>query len=187
MAVSNGLTAGSWASSGGIGTFSGVNADNYRDNGSVIRQIYSGKTRLERHEELIDLELRGYKLAQIAPNLRGKGRLNVNILWEMGGAQESGGEFQKSKGLVHGVTCGAGMPFKFGEIASRFDVFYYPIVSSARAFKILFLRAYKSFLPKLGAVVYEDPWLAGEHNGLSNVNLKNQKSLMKELVYLENL
>ena len=23
-------------------------------------------------------------------------------------------------------------------------------------------------LPKLGAVVYEDPWLAGGHNGLSN-------------------
>ena len=30
------------------------------------------------------------------------------------------------------------------------------------------MRAYKSFLPKLGAVVYEDPWLAGGHNGLSN-------------------
>ena len=74
--------------------------------------------------------------------------------------------FEKTKGLVHGVTCGAGMPFKLGEIASKFDIFYYPIVSSARAFKILFLRAYKSFLPKLGAVVYEDPWLAGGHNGL---------------------
>ena len=55
VAVSNGLTAGSWAASGGIGTFSGVNADNYRDDGSVIRQIYYGKTRIERHEELIRL------------------------------------------------------------------------------------------------------------------------------------
>ena len=27
VAVSNGLTAGSWAASGGVGTFSGVNAD----------------------------------------------------------------------------------------------------------------------------------------------------------------
>ena len=59
-------------------------------------------------------------------------------------------------------------PSSLGEIASKFDIFYYPIVSSARAFKILFLRAYKNFLPKLGAVVYEDPWLAGGHNGLSN-------------------
>ena len=42
VAVSNGLTAGSWAASGGIGTFSGVNADNYRDDGTVIRQVYFG-------------------------------------------------------------------------------------------------------------------------------------------------
>ena len=69
---------------------------------------------------------------------------------------------------MHGVTCGAGMPFRLAEIASKFNIFYYPIVSSARAFKILFLRAYKNFLPKLGGVVYEDPWLAGGHNGLSN-------------------
>ena len=43
VAVSNGLTAGSWATSGGIGTFSGVNADDYREDGSVIRQVYYGK------------------------------------------------------------------------------------------------------------------------------------------------
>ena len=171
VAVSNGLTAGSWAASGGIGTFSGVNADNYKDDGSVIRQIYFGKTRIERHEELIDYGIKGgIKQAQIAHETSGgKGRLNVNILWEMGGAQRVlEGILEKTKGLVHGVTCGAGMPFRLGEIASKFDIFYYPIVSSARAFKILFLRAYKSFLPKLGAVVYEDPWLAGGHNGLSN-------------------
>ncbi len=171
VAVSNGLTAGSWAASGGIGTFSGVNADDYRADGSIIRQVYSGKTRIERHEELIDYGIKGgIKQAQIAHEVSGgKGRLNVNILWEMGGAQRVlEGILEKTKGLVHGVTCGAGMPFKLGEIASRFDIFYYPIVSSARAFKILFLRAYKSFLPKLGAVVYEDPWLAGGHNGLSN-------------------
>ena len=60
VAVSNGLTAGSWAASGGVGTFSGVNADNYRADGSVIRQIYHGKTRIERHEELIDYGIQGW-------------------------------------------------------------------------------------------------------------------------------
>ena len=101
VAVSNGLTAGSWAASGGIGTFSGVNADNYRDDGSVIRQIYSGKTRLERHEELIDYGIKGgIKQAQIAHETSGgKGRLNVNILWEMGGAQRVlEGILEKTKG-----------------------------------------------------------------------------------------
>ena len=54
VAVSNGLSSGSWAASGGVGTFSGVNADDFREDGSVIRQVYHGKTRKERHQELID-------------------------------------------------------------------------------------------------------------------------------------
>jgi hypothetical protein len=41
-------------------------------------------------------------------------------------------------------------------------------VSSARAFNILWKRAYNRFSTFLGGVVYEDPWLAGGHNGLSN-------------------
>ena len=42
------------------------------------------------------------------------------------------------------------------------------IVSSARAFQVLWKRAYSNFREFLGGVVYEDPWLAGGHNGLSN-------------------
>jgi len=171
VAVTNGISSGSWAAAGGVGTFSGVNADNYREDGSIIRQTYSGKTRKERHQELIDYGINGgIKQAQIAHDVAsGKGRIHINILWEMGGAQKIlESILEKTKGIVHGVTCGAGMPYRLAEIASKFNVFYYPIVSSARAFKILFLRAYKNFLPKLGGVVYEDPWLAGGHNGLSN-------------------
>ena len=177
VAVSNGLSSGSWAAAGGVGTFSGVNADDFREDGSVIRQVYKGKTRKERHQELIDYGIKGgIKQAQIAHEVSsGKGRIHINILWEMGGAQKIlESILDKTRGMVHGVTCGAGMPYKLAEIASKFNVFYYPIVSSARAFKILFLRAYKNFLPKLGGVVYEDPWLAGGHNGLSNLENPNK-------------
>ena len=177
VAVSNGLSSGSWAAAGGVGTFSGVNPDDYRKDGSIIRQIYKGKNRRERHQELIDYGIKGgIKQAQIAHEVSsGKGRIHVNILWEMGGAQKIlESVLEKTKGLVHGVTCGAGMPYRLAEIASKFNIFYYPIVSSARAFKILFLRAYKNFIPKLGGVVYEDPWLAGGHNGLSNVEDPNK-------------
>jgi len=177
VAVSNGLSSGSWAAAGGVGTFSGVNADDFREDGSVIRQVYKGKTRKERHQELIDYGIKGgIKQAQIAHEVSsGKGRIHINILWEMGGAQKIlESILDKTRGMVHGVTCGAGMPYKLAEIASKFNVFYYPIVSSARAFKILFLRAYKNFLPKLGGVVYEDPWLAGGHNGLSNLEDPNK-------------
>ncbi|MDR2901512.1 MAG: nitronate monooxygenase [Lactobacillales bacterium] len=72
------------------------------------------------------------------------------------------------KNLVHGITCGAGMPYKLAEIAARYGLYYYPIVSSARAFRALWLRSYKNCPEYLGGVVYEDPWLAGGHNGLSN-------------------
>jgi hypothetical protein len=60
------------------------------------------------------------------------------------------------------------MPYRIAEIASRYGVYYYPIVSSARAFRALWKRAYHKFSDWLGGVVYEDPWLAGGHNGLSN-------------------
>jgi NAD(P)H-dependent flavin oxidoreductase YrpB (nitropropane dioxygenase family) len=70
--------------------------------------------------------------------------------------------------MIHGVTCGAGMPYRIAEISARYGVYYYPIVSSARAFRALWLRAYNKFRDFLGGVVYEDPWLAGGHNGLSN-------------------
>src|SRR5678815_3040923 len=78
------------------------------------------------------------------------------------------GVLEGAKGLIHGVTCGAGMPYKIAEICAQYGIFYYPIVSSARAFRALWKRAYHKFPEWLGGVVYEDPWLAGGHNGLSN-------------------
>ncbi len=60
------------------------------------------------------------------------------------------------------------MPYRVSEIAASYGIYYYPIVSSARAFRALWLRAYHKYREWLGGVVYEDPWLAGGHNGLSN-------------------
>jgi hypothetical protein len=60
------------------------------------------------------------------------------------------------------------MPYKLAEICVHYGVSYYPIISSARAFRILWKRAYHKFPTYLGGVVYEDPWRAGGHNGISN-------------------
>ena len=99
----------------------------------------------------------------------GRGAININVLWEMGGAQRVlHGVLERTKGLVSGVTCGAGMPYKLSEIAASYGVNYLPIISSARAFSALWKRAYSKAAEWLAAVVYEDPWLAGGHNGLSN-------------------
>src|SRR3546814_7702567 len=87
----------------------------------------------------------------------------------MGGAQRVlEGVLEKTRGLVTGVTCGAGMPYKLSEIAGRYNVHYLPIISSARAFRALWKRAYHKVADLMAAVVYEDPWLDGGHNGLSN-------------------
>ncbi len=171
VAATNGRSSGAFAAEGGIGTFSGVNADRYDADGNVIPVVYHGKTRVDRHEELVAMGIEaGIQQAQIAHDVSGgKGRVHMNILWEQGGAERIlHGILEKTRGLIDGVTCGAGMPYRLGEIAEKYDVLYYPIVSSMRAFRALWKRAYSKTVPYLGGVVYEDPWLAGGHNGLSN-------------------
>lgn len=171
VSVSNGSSCGAWSAAGGVGTFSAVNADSYDAQGNLIPQTYSGKTRRERHEELVQYGIRG-AIAQAREAFEragGKGRIHANILWEMGGAERvARGMLEGAKGLIHGITCGAGMPYRLADIARDFGVHYYPIVSSARAFNALWKRAYSKTREWLGGVVYEDPWLAGGHNGLSN-------------------
>ncbi|MBL4800928.1 MAG: nitronate monooxygenase [Emcibacter sp.] len=171
ISATNGMSAGAWAAAGGVGTVSCVNADSYDDAGNIIPQIYHGKTRIERHVELIDYAIDGgvTQVQEAHEMAGGNGRIHINVLWEMGGAEAIlEGVLTKAKGLVHGVTCGAGMPYKLSEIAAKHEVFYHPIISSARAFGILWKRAYKKYGNWLGSVVYEDPWLAGGHNGLTN-------------------
>ncbi|MCF8479270.1 MAG: nitronate monooxygenase [Rhodospirillum sp.] len=171
VSVSTGRSSGAWAAAGGVGTISAVNADSFDAEGRIIPQVYQGRTRRERHQELVEFGIRGgVEQVRIAHEMaNGNGRLHVNVLWEMGGAVPVlEGVLDGAKGLVHGVTCGAGMPYKVAEIAARHAVYYYPIVSSARAFRALWKRAYSKTAEWLGGVVYEDPWLAGGHNGLSN-------------------
>lgn len=171
ISISNGQSAGAWAAAGGVGTFSAVNADSFDEAGRPVPQTYRGKTRRERHEELIAYAVQGgVEQAKIAHEIAsGKGRLHMNVLWEMGGVEPIlEGVLSKVGHLVHGITCGAGMPYRLAQIAASFQVYYHPIVSSARAFRILWKRSYHKLSDWLGSVVYEDPWLAGGHNGLSN-------------------
>jgi len=171
ISVSNGESSGAWAASGGVGTFSGVNADSLNEDGHRRSQDYFGRTRSERHEELIRYSIAGgIHQARVAwERAGGQGRIHMNVLWEMAAAERIlHGVLEGARGLISGVTCGAGMPYRIAEICARYNVHYYPIVSSARAFRALWKRAYFKFRDWLGGVVYEDPWLAGGHNGLSN-------------------
>lgn len=171
VSATNHASSGAWAAAGGIGTVSAVNADSYDPEGKIIPQVYQGMTRRERHDELIAYGIAGAveQVRRAHEIANGRGAININVLWEMGGAQPIlEAVLEQTPGLIAGVTCGAGMPYKLSEIAARHNVHYLPIISSGRAFRALWKRAYHKVPELLGAVVYEDPWLAGGHNGLSN-------------------
>lgn len=171
VSATNHASSGAWAAAGGIGTVSAVNADSYDPEGKIIPQVYHALTRRGRHDELVHYAIDGAvdQVRRAYDIAGGKGAININVLWEMGGAQRVlEGVLEKTKGLVTGVTCGAGMPYRLSEIAAQHQVYYLPIISSARAFRALWKRAYSKAAEWLGAVVYEDPWLAGGHNGLTN-------------------
>src|SRR4051794_41921808 len=86
VAVSNGRSAGAWAAAGGVGTFSGVNADVLDANGEYVPCVFRGRDRLERHEELIAYSIQGgisqARLAHKTPG--GGGRAHMNGLWGRG-------------------------------------------------------------------------------------------------------
>ncbi|MCI5049774.1 MAG: nitronate monooxygenase [Rickettsiales bacterium] len=171
IGATNGESAGAFAAAGAVGTFSGVNADSYDEQGNRIDYIYNGTTRRERHDELVTQGIEGaLHQARVAHELsNGNGRIHMNVLWEMGGAERIlHGVLERAQGIIHGITCGAGMPYRLSEIAAKYNLYYHPIVSSMRAFRALWKRAYGKYSDLLGSVVYEDPWLAGGHNGLSN-------------------
>lgn len=171
VAISTGASSGPWAAAGGVGTISAVIADQYDAHGNVEPHEYTGRTRKDRHEEMVEYSIKGTidQVRKAWELSKGEGLININMLWEVGSAQRILHEvLEKTKGMIHGVTSGAGMPFKLGELTSKYGAHYYPIVSSGRAFGLLWKRAYKNFAERLGGVVYEDPWLAGGHNGLSN-------------------
>lgn len=189
--ASDGRSSGAWAHENCVGTFSGVSPDFYDNMGNVIIEKFFKKKRAERHEEMVEYAIRGgVAQAQVAHEVsNGNGRIHMNMLWELADSERIlTGVLERAKGLVHGVTCGAGLPYRLGELASRFGVYYYPIVSSARAFQVLWKRAYNRFAEYLGGVVYEDPWLAGGHNGLSNAEDPNKpESPYNRLVELRRL
>lgn len=171
IGVSDFNTAGNFAKCGAVGTLSGVNPDIIDDNGSHIEMNIKSKNRLDRHMEMIEHSIKAIisqaKRARDIAN--GNGRIHLNVLWEMGGTEQIlNGALDKVKDIVNGVVCGAGMPYKLAEICAKYKVYYYPIVSSMRAFRALWLRSFKKTKEWLGGVVYECPWRAGGHNGLTN-------------------
>lgn len=88
VAASNHASSGAWAAAGGIGTVSAVNADSYDPTGKIVPQLYSQLTRRDRHEQLIKYAIDGAveQVRRAYEISNGQGAININVLWEMGGA-----------------------------------------------------------------------------------------------------
>jgi NAD(P)H-dependent flavin oxidoreductase YrpB (nitropropane dioxygenase family) len=182
VGASNGKSAGAWAAENAVGTFSGTGAAiGYNNRGVEISYPHSGRLRQDRHEELVSWSVEGGILqAGIAHAASaGRGRIRVNFLKMAGGTTRTmagvlaGTRLPEGGNMIHAVTMGAGLPGEEeAEICQREGVYLDPIVSSVMALKVLLKRNFKKWTGKfsslIGAVVYEDPWLAGGHNGITS-------------------
>ncbi|MCT4552967.1 MAG: nitronate monooxygenase [Alphaproteobacteria bacterium] len=171
IALTTGKTSGAWAAEDCIGTFSAASPDMLDKDGKVLPYKFHGKTRQERQKEIVEQSIKGgIAQAKLAREISGdKGAVFMNVLWEMGACEEIlEGILDGCDGSIDAVSSGAGMPFKLAEICAKRGVYYNPIVSSVRAFKLLWKRGFKEYGDYFGGVIYEDPWKAGGHNGLSN-------------------
>src|SRR5258708_33782691 len=108
ISVSNGESSGAWAMAGGVGTFSGVNADANDIFGNLIPMVYRGRTRREPHEELVGLASMGaITQARVAwENASGRGRIPLNMLWQMPPAPGIlAARLAVPKSVMPGATC----------------------------------------------------------------------------------
>lgn len=180
--MTNGKNAGAWAAENAAGTFSGTGAAiGYGEDGREVSYPHVGRLRQDRHEELVAWSIEGGILqAGIAHKASGgKGRIRVNFLKMAGGTMRTmrgildGTRLPGGGNMIHAVTMGAGLPTEEdAEICANAGVYLDPIISSVMALQVLLKRSFKKWHGRyddlIGAVVYEDPWLAGGHNGITS-------------------
>ena len=171
ISISNGESSGAWAFAGGVGTFTAVNADSFDDaQGRNIPQVYHGRTRRERHEELVAYAIQAASTRPASPMSSPAARA--------ASTPTSCGRWRRPSASSPACWKAQG-PHQRHHLRRRHAL---PPGRDLRALQRLLLpdhllgarlqRAVEARLSQvrdwLGGVVYEDPWLAGGHNGLSN-------------------
>ncbi len=173
VGATNGENAGAWAAENTGGTIAATGAAiGYDANGREISYPYTGRSRPERHEEMVVFSIKGCILqAGIAHKISsGKGRIRINFLKMAGGSMRimrdvlAGTRLAGGGNMIHAVTMGAGLPSEEDAlICAEEGVYLDPIISSAMALKVLLKRTFTKWADGsrdlIGAVVYEDPWL----------------------------
>ncbi len=182
VGATNGASAGAWAAENAAGTIAAIGAAiGYDKNGREIPYSYTSKTRHGRFEEMLELSIKGCLLQVDTAHAARKdqGRVRINFLKMAGGSTRvmrdvlSATRLPDGTNKIHAVTMGAGLASEEdAQICADFGVYLDPIISSVMALKVLLSRSFKHWKGRyadvIGAVVYEDPWLAGGHNGITS-------------------
>jgi nitronate monooxygenase len=180
--ISNWETAWNFALNSCVWTISFTNPQIIDENWNEIRRYeYKSRIRTERYNELVKQSIQ-WAISQVkyANNIAWKeGIINANSLWKAWWTKtilvETLEALKKDWIRLDGITTGAGMPYEIWEIASTYDKYYYPIISSTRAFKILYKKwKFENTKKNLWWVVYECPWTAWWHNGITNAENPNE-------------
>jgi len=182
VGATNGISAGAWAHENTAGTIAATGAVfDYNEEGREIPYAYTGRTRIARHEEMVEFSIKGciYQAQTAHKAANGNGRIRINFL-KMAGASIrimrgtlAGTRLPGGGNMIHAVTMGAGLASEDDvQICSDEGVYLDPIISSVSALKVLLKRTFRKWPDRLseliGAVIYEDPWLAGGHNGITS-------------------
>jgi NAD(P)H-dependent flavin oxidoreductase YrpB (nitropropane dioxygenase family) len=182
VGATNGINAGAWARENTGGTIAATGAVfEYDEDGHEIAYAYTGRTRLARHEEMVAFSIKGciYQAQTAHKAANGKGRIRINFLKMAGASMRimrgtlAGTRLPGGGNMIHAVTMGAGLASEDDvQICSDEGVFLDPIISSVSALKVLLKRTFRKWPDRyaelIGAVIYEDPWLAGGHNGITS-------------------
>ena len=170
VSATNHLSSGAWAAAGGIGTVSAVNADSYDPKGGSSPRSTMRLTRRERHEELIRYAVDGavqqVHRAWRSPAAGARSTSTCCGRWAAPSASSRRARADPRAGLGrnlrrrHALQAVGDRRLLRRQLSADHQL-------GARL-RALWKRAYHKAAEWLGAVVYEDPWLAGGHNGLHN-------------------
>ncbi|MBD3271694.1 MAG: nitronate monooxygenase, partial [Elusimicrobia bacterium] len=113
-----------------------------------------------------------------------KNPIGVNLMVAMSNYDELINVTVKMKADV--IISGAGLPLRLPELIGKSEIKLVPLVSSGRAFRIIYERWKKRYNRIPDAVIVEGP-LAGGHLGFSMQELKNMKlfsieTLLKDVI-----
>lgn len=182
VGATNGASAGAWAAENAAGTIAAIGAAiGYDENGREVPYSYTSKTRHGRFEEMLELSVKGCLLQTDVAHAARKdqGRIRINFLKMAGGSTRvmrdvlAASRLPDGTNKIHAVTMGAGLASEEdAQICADAGVYLDPIISSVMALKVLLSRSFRNwkghYQNVIGAVVYEDPWLAGGHNGITS-------------------